>query len=167
VDLNPDFAEMLSALLSAKARFLVVGAYAVAHHAEPRFTKDLDIWVEPGRANAARVLAALREFGAPLKQLSIDDLCHDQTVYQLGVEPHRIDILTGIDGVRFRTAWPRRAKWRSGTLTIPVIGLQDLIRSKQATARPQDLLDLQHLTPAKPSKRKKPAPRPSRKRRSS
>ena len=106
--MNPDFAALLRELSAADARFLVVGAYALAHHARPRATGDLDIWVDPTAENAARVMHALRRFGAPLSDLAESDLTSENLVYQIGVVPRRIDILTSISGVTFEQAWARR-----------------------------------------------------------
>lgn len=106
--MNRDFAEMLSALSEAGAEFLVVGAHALAAHCVPRATGDLDIWVHSTHDNATRVLAALTAFGAPLADLSLADLTRTDTVFQIGVVPCRIDILTGISGVPFAVAWERR-----------------------------------------------------------
>ena len=142
---NPDFKDLLRALLSASARFLVVGAHAVAYHTEPRYTKDIDIWVEPSARNAERVWAALLDFGAPLADVSQADFAKPNLVYQMGIEPNRVDILMGIDGVRFATAWRNRVRTSYGGVTIHVLGRSDLIRSKRAAARPQDLLDLERL----------------------
>ena len=100
--MNRDFAEMLSALSDAGVEFLVVGAHALAAHGIPRATGDLDIWVRPTRANAQRVLAALAVFGAPLGDLSLDDLTQPDTLFQIGVVPCRVDILTGISGIQFK-----------------------------------------------------------------
>jgi len=103
--MNPDFAEILSELIAAGAQFMIVGAFAVAAHGNPSATGGIDIWVRPSRENAQRVMRALRAFGAPLFELSIDDLVDEQTVFQMGVAPVRIDILCGIDGVLFEDAW--------------------------------------------------------------
>src|SRR6186997_403579 len=102
--MSRDFVEMLSALSAAGARFLVVGAHALAAHGAPRATGDLDIWIDATPENAAHVLAALRTFGAPLLDLSAADLCTPETVFQIGVPPARIDILTSISGVEFGNA---------------------------------------------------------------
>ena len=143
--MNPDFRDLLRALSDAEARFLVVGAYAVSAHAEPRGTGDLDVWVEPNAQNAGRVLAALRAFGAPLSDLTEQDLATEGIVFQMGVPPRRIDILTSITGVRFDEAWPERIELRYGDVDVPIIGLRALIRNKQAVGRPKDLLDLELL----------------------
>lgn len=123
--MNPDFAEILSELTAAGAEFIVVGAFAVAAHGNPRATGDIDIWVRPTRDNAARVLHALRAFGAPLFGLSVDDLTDEQTVFQIGVAPVRIDILAGIDGVAWEEAWQRRVIAKLGPSTVPVLSLTE------------------------------------------
>ncbi len=143
--MNRDFAEMLAALSEARAAFMVIGAHAVAVYGRPRATGVLDIWILPTRENAERVWEALTAFGAPLHQISIDDLASDDIVFQIGVAPNRIDFLTTIGGVSFDEAWPRRAKVELWNLTVPVIGRDDLIRSKRAAGRPQDLADLADL----------------------
>ncbi len=140
--MNPDFAEMLSALSAAGAEYIIVGAYAVAAHGNPRSTGDIDIWVRPTRDNAERVLHALRAFGAPLLDLTVDDLVDEQTVFQIGVAPVRIDILAGIDGVAFEDAWPRRVLADIGSTQAPVLSLVDLAANKRAAGRPKDLVDL-------------------------
>jgi hypothetical protein len=144
--LNEDFLELLSALLVAEARFLVVGAYAVGIHGRPRATKDLDIWIDATPANAPRVLAALRQFGAPLGDLTTSDLAHAGTGFKMGIPPRRIDILTQIEGITFSEAWPNRIEGDFGEgVRCPVIGLADIITNKRAAARAQDLADVAAL----------------------
>ncbi|HQR46016.1 MAG TPA: hypothetical protein PLB02_01560 [Thermoanaerobaculia bacterium] len=143
--MNPDFVEMLSELSASGAEFLVVGAHALAAHGFPRATGDLGIWVRADSENAPRVLEALRQFGAPLFDLSVDDLSKPGTVFQIGTAPARIDILTGVSGVTFDEAWPRRTTVKIGVLAVGVIGRADLIRNKRATGRPQDLVDADNL----------------------
>jgi len=145
VAINPDFRDLFAALNEAGARYLLVGGYAVAFHSEPRFTKDLDVWTEPGPDNAARVLEALRRFGAPLHELTAAHLARPGTVFQIGVAPNRIDVVTGIDGVEFPEAWTERAETTYGDQQVPVIGRHHLVQNKRASARPQDLLDLSIL----------------------
>ena len=145
--MNRDFVEMLSALSAAGVKFLIVGAHALAAHGAPRATGDLDIWVQATAENAARVLTALRQFGAPVLDLSQADLCAEDTVFQIGVPPSRIDILTGISGVGFDDAWERRMDIAIGTLTVATIGRLDFIENKRASGRPKDLLDLELLPP--------------------
>ncbi len=142
---NPDFRDLFAALNAAGARYLLVGGYAVAFHAQPRFTKDLDVWAEPDPANAARVYEALRRFGAPLQELGTADLERPGTIFQIGVPPNRIDIVTAIDGVSFAEAWRDHTQTRYGDEVVPVIGRRHRIQNKRAAGRPQDLLDLEIL----------------------
>ena len=143
--INPDFRDLFAALNDAGARYLLVGGYALAVHSVPRFTKDLDVWTDPNPENAGRILEALRHFGAPTTSLEEVDLAHAGTVFQIGVAPNRIDVITAIDGVLFSDAWPARVKARYGDQTIGVIGRAHLIANKRATGRPQDLLDAESL----------------------
>jgi hypothetical protein len=136
---------MLHALSEAGAEFLVVGAHALAAHGVPRATGDLDIWINPTAANAVRVLTALAMFGAPLAELSTTDLQRPDLVYQIGLPPNRIDILTGISGVTFDEAWPRRVPVRIEQLEVGVLSRTDFVRNKRASGRPRDLLDLELL----------------------
>ena len=140
--MNRDFVEMLAALSAAGVEFLVVGAYAMAAHGLPRATGDIDIWVRPTRPNAERVMQALKAFGAPRFDLTIEDLLRADTVFQIGIAPSRIDILTGITGVPFDDAWPNRLTVSIDQHPVPVIGLADLMRNKAATGRPKDHADL-------------------------
>ena len=143
--MNEDFLDLLSALCEAGARFLIVGAYAVSFHAEPRATGDLDIWVAPTAENARKVLAALRRFGAPLHDLTEDDLARPDVVFQIGLPPRRIDVLTSITAVGFDDAWAGRVEVTYGPVRCPVIGREALIRNKRALGRPKDLLDVDLL----------------------
>src|SRR5438094_4350560 len=97
--INPDFRDLFAALNDAGAKYLLVGGYAVALHAQPRFTKDLDLWIDLDTENAARVFEALRSFGAPLTELSVEDLAQPELIFQIGVAPNRVDVMTSIDGV--------------------------------------------------------------------
>ena len=103
--LNEDYKDMLHALSEEKVRFLLVGAYVLAAHGYPRATMDIDIWVMPSPPNADAVLRALRRFGAPLHNLTIDDLQKDGTIFQIGVAPRRIDIITTASGLQFEDAY--------------------------------------------------------------
>ena len=143
--MNQDFLDLLRELSAADARFLVVGAYAVSYHAEPRATADLDIWVEPTVENASRVHRALTAFGAPLDELTERDLTTTDLVFQIGVPPRRIDVLTAITGVTFAEAWPGRVEARYGDARFPIIGREALVRNKKALGRSRDLLDLELL----------------------
>jgi hypothetical protein len=136
---------MLSALFAAGAEFMVVGAHALAAHGLPRATGDLDIFIRATPENARRVLAALREFGAPLFDLTERDLRTPDTVFQIGLPPSRIDLLTSISGVTFDDAWPRHVDVALGTLIVPIIGRDDFVTNKKAAGRTKDLLDVQML----------------------
>jgi MFS family permease len=143
--LNRDFRDLFAALSEAGARYLLVGGYAVAFHAEPRFTKDLDVWAESTPENAVRVLQALRAFGAAVGDLTAADLTRPGLVFQIGVPPNRIDVVTSIDGVTFGEAWAGQVETTYGDQTVPVIGRRHLIQNKRASGRPQDLLDIELL----------------------
>jgi len=141
---NRDFLDCLTALLQAGARFLVVGAHAMAAHGVPRATGDLDIWIDASADNADRVWAALVAFGAPVATfgLSKADLTSPEMVVQLGVVPQRIDLLTSVTGLAFDEAWTTRQRHRVEGLEVPFVGLDALLRNKRATARPKDLVDV-------------------------
>jgi hypothetical protein len=139
--LNPDFRDMLSAFLDQGVEFLVVGGYAMAAHRLPRATKDLDLWVNPTADNAQRVLQALDAFGAPRHGLTEADLTVEGTIYQVGVPPNRVDVITTVDGVRFADAWDAREAVDVDGLRIPIIGRRHLIANKRAVGRAQDLVD--------------------------
>lgn len=141
MSVNSDFCEMLRRLSAEGARFMLVGAHAVVYHTEPRFTKDLDILVEPSPENAIRVFRALAGFGAPLRAVTAEDFARPDVVYQVGVPPNRIDVLMSIAAVDFGSAWRRRKRGEFHGVPVYVLGRNDLLRNKRAVARPQDLLD--------------------------
>ena len=143
--LNPDFRDMLSALCEEKADFLIVGAYALAAHGHPRATGDIDIWIQASEEIAKRVWRALMRFGCPLFDLKLDDLKTPDLIFQIGVEPRRIDIVTSITGVEFDEAWPDRKEIEIEGLKIAAIGRSHLLKNKKAVGRPQDLADVAWL----------------------
>ena len=149
--LNEDFIDVLRALIEARASFVVVGAHALAAHGVPRATGDLDVWVEPSPANASRVISALRSFGAPLDAhgVSAADFEGPDNVYQFGVPPRRIDILTSISGVEFREARASRLLVELEGMKVPVLGRDALLKNKRAAGRPKDILDADALESAK------------------
>ena len=147
---NPDFKDLFAALNAEGAEYLLVGGYALAVHAAPRFTRDLDVWVNPSGDNPPRVRAALQHFGAPLAALGPADLATPGIVFQIGVEPNRIDVLMAIDGVSFPEAWPERAETRYGGELVHVIGRRHLLQNKRASGRPQDLVDADLLEREEP-----------------
>lgn len=146
--MTDDWADALAALIAAEARFLVVGAHALAVHGVPRATQDLDVWVEPSAENAARVWNALAAFGAPLGDLGIqvEDFHTEGNVIQLGLPPRRIDVLTAISGVdSFATAWTHRVERMVHGHRVPFIGREALIANKRAAGRLRDLADIEAL----------------------
>jgi len=160
-----DYEEFIAALNDHGVRYLIVGAHAVAFHARPRATKDLDILLDSTPANARKVLAALRDFfgGADLGY-TVEDLTDPQWIVQLGVAPVRIDLLPQLPGCpSFEAAWKNRAEARFGTLTAFYLGLDDLIRAKEASDRAQDRVDARVLRRgrdrAQPTKRFSRRPR--------
>ncbi|MFH1941698.1 MAG: hypothetical protein ABIL68_06300 [bacterium] len=153
--INQDFKDLFRIFNECGVRYLVVGAYAVVYYTEPRYTKDLDIWVETTPENAKRVWEALQQFGAPLIDVTEKDFCNREIVYQIGVEPNRIDIMTDITGIRFSDAWKNRVKSKYEGESIYVLGIDDLIRAKKKAGRLQDELDLQLLEKIKKNTKKK------------
>src|SRR6266536_1640388 len=143
--MNPDFVDLLRAFVAADVRFLIVGGYALALHGRPRATGDLDIWIEARPENAARVLKALAAFGAPLENISEADLAQKNIVYQIGLPPGRIDILTELTGLTFAEGWQDRVTGRVGEVDGPFIGRAASIRNKRAVGRPRDLADIEGL----------------------
>ena len=143
-----DFLDLFSEFIAAEARFLVVGGYAVAAHGHPRATKDLDIFVEATPENAARVLSALRNFGAPLFGLTEQDISTPGTGLIMGTPPRRIDIIAKISGVDFAEAWAGRITYELGGHQCPVIGRRELVKNKRSSGRPQDLADVEQLEAA-------------------
>jgi hypothetical protein len=144
---NQDYHDILAALVAQQARFLVVGAHALAAHGYPRATVDLDLWIDPTPANARQVWRALAEFGAPLDDLSIreQDLTRPDIVAQFGLPPNRIDILTGVSGLTFEPAWDGRIERVLEGVSVPVLGLSELVANKRATGRERDRADLKGL----------------------
>ena len=147
--MNSDFRDLLRTFNEAGVRYLVVGGYAFAEHVEPRYTKDLDVWIDRSEENADRVLSALRNFGAPLRGLSKDDLTSPGTFYQIGLPPNRIDIISQLEEMDFGACWERRKSVTLGELYVDFISLDDLIENKERTARPHDLADAEHLRTAR------------------
>lgn len=142
---NSDFSDLLRIMNDNEVRYLVVGGYAVLQYTEPRFTKDLDLVIATDAENAAAVYEALKEFGAPLAGLTENDFTDEGSFYQMGNPPVRVDILMGIPGIRFQDAWPRRNLVDFDDLTVPFMSREDLIASKKAAGRPQDLIDAEQL----------------------
>ena len=141
-----DYEDLFKVLNAHKIKYIVVGAHAVMFYTEPRFTKDMDVWV-PADLNAGdRVYEALKAFGAPLKNVKPSDFENPTTIFQIGVAPVRIDVLTHISGVSVVNAWKNKIRSHYGKTPIYILGRVDLIKSKKAAGRPQDKLDLAGLT---------------------
>ncbi len=146
--MNPDFKELLLTFNVQDVEYLIVGAHALAAHGHVRATKDFDIWVRPDRDNAQKVLKALSDFGAPLGDLTIEDLSKGGTIFQIGLPPLRIDVMTEIDGVDFADAWPDRLETSFAGVPAFVISRYHLIMNKKAAGRLQDLADVEKLEDA-------------------
>ncbi|MFO1029642.1 MAG: nucleotidyltransferase [Planctomycetota bacterium] len=144
---NRDFKDLLAALCAHDVRFLIVGGYAVTFHARPRFTKDLDIWIDPTADNGEKVFSALASFGAPLQSHGVTprDFAVPGTIYQMGLPPSRVDILTAVDGLQFQPCWERRVGAHYGGVAVAYLSRDDLITNKKKVARPQDLEDVRAL----------------------
>ena len=140
-----DFRDFLEALNTHRVRYLVAGGFALAAHGHPRYTKDLDIWVEVSEDNAANLLAALNDFGMGSLGLSVADFMTENLVIQLGYEPNRIDLLTGLSGVSFDEAYPRRVLASLADVETSVLDVETFKVNKRATGRPRDLADIEEL----------------------
>jgi hypothetical protein len=143
--MNQDFVDLLRSFIARDVRFLVVGAYALALHGTPRATGDLDVWVDATPENAPRVLRALAEFGAPMQGLTERDFARPGIVYQMGLAPGRIDVITELTGLTFAEAWPDRVEQPLVDMRVPVIGREAFVRNKKATGRARDLVDVEGL----------------------
>lgn len=143
--LDKNFKDMLNALNDAGAEYLVVGAHALGAYGQPRATGDFDIWIRTTPENVDRVWVALETFGAPRRKLTKSDLCTPDNVYQIGVAPYRIDIVTSITGVEFEDAWVNRNQTTIDGIRVAVISRDDLLKNKRATGRPKDLADVAWL----------------------
>ncbi|MCP4258557.1 MAG: hypothetical protein GY774_13820 [Planctomycetes bacterium] len=143
--LNKDYKEMLQILLDNKVRFLVVGAYAMGAYGYPRATGDFDIWVESSSENSEKIYRSLSQFGAPLSDITKSTFCEEGIIFQIGVAPRRIDIITKIDGVDFKKANSDKQEIEVEDIKIPFISKEDLIKNKESTGREKDQLDAKYL----------------------
>lgn len=139
------FKELLRRFNEHQVRYLIVGAYAVMKYTEPRYTKDLDVWVDTTRENANRVFKALAEFGAPMDGVTVEDFANPDLVFQIGIEPERIDIMMHVKGLEFSKAWAQRVEAEFEDVSLTLVSKEDLLTSKKAAARPQDMIDADHL----------------------
>lgn len=146
MDISSDYKDLFRTLNRHRVRYLVIGAYAVAFYTEPRYTKDIDIWVSNDATNAKSLYKALIEFGAPLKGMSVKDFINKKTIYQIGIAPVRIDILMDASGIKFENAWENRKRTRYGGVPINMLGIKELIYSKKKVGREHDIADIKKLT---------------------
>ncbi len=144
--LTPDFKEFIQSLNDNNVRYLVVGGYAVAFHGHPRFTKDIDIWVWVDEQNAANLVKALDQFGFASLGLTAADFLEPGIIIQLGYPPNRIDLITGLKGVKFSDCYARRVEEMVDGVALPFIDLENLKKNKKAVGRLQDLADLENLS---------------------
>lgn len=147
---SSDWIELLLGLNAASARYLIVGAHALGTYGAPRATGDLDIWIDRTPENARLVHQVLAEFGAPLDELSAEDLQSDDLVFAIGAPPLRVDILTDVSGVVFEDAWSSRVEGFLGSTPVHYIGREELIINKRASGRPKDIADVAALETSEP-----------------
>jgi hypothetical protein len=143
--MNPHFVEILKAFRDEGVEHLVIGAHALAAHGHVRATLDIDLWVRPSEENARRTWRALERFRAPLSKMKTGDFAEPQVLYQIGLPPSRIDIMTSVTGLEFDAAWPNRIMAHFGDVVAPVLGLDDMRKAKRAAGRLKDLADLEEL----------------------
>ena len=143
--LNSDYKEMLSILSEEKVKFLIVGAFALGSYGYPRATGDIDIWVEASSVNAKKIIKSLVRFGAPMADIIADDFEKKGIVFQIGIAPRRIDIITDIDGVDFDKAYLNKQIVKIQDISVPIIAIDDLIKNKESTGREKDVLDVKML----------------------
>jgi len=143
--MNPHFAAILRLFHEENVEFLVIGAHALAAHGHVRATLDIALWVRPTPENPRRVWRALERFRAPLSKMEIGDFAEPEVLYQIGVPPSRIDIMTSVTGLAFDAAWPNRLTAMFGDVPAPVLGLADMRTAKRAAGRLKDLADLEEL----------------------
>jgi len=153
--MNSDLIELLQCLNEYKVRYLVIGGQAVIVHSEPRYTKDLDIWVEASKQNSKKLVEALEDFGAPTNALKADDFVRPGTLFIFGIEPNRVDILNAPKGTTFKSAYTNKKVITYEGVKVPFIGLAELIKLKRAAGRKQDKMDLEKLERSKRIEKKK------------
>jgi hypothetical protein len=147
-----DYEEILKLFNSHRVKYCIIGAFAVAFYARPRYTKDIDILIDSSPENAERIIRALAEFGFEDLDLSEDDLCQEGNIIQLGYEPLRVDIVTSLSSISFNQVWKNKVSADYGREKVHFIGLDDLIQTKKQSSRPQDKVDLDLLVKAKKGK---------------
>jgi predicted nucleotidyltransferase len=159
VEINSNFKNLLRLFAEGDVRYLVVGGYAVMKYTEPYTTKGLDLWIEPTPQNADAVLRCLRQFGAPAAGITVDHLLNPDLVYQIGVEPVRVDVMSAVPGLTFADAWTRRAAADFSGISVPILSIDDLIIAKQTAGRKKDRLQARQLLRAKSLRSRPPEKR--------
>lgn len=145
IKLAADFSDFLKLCLENEVRFMVIGGYAVIHHSRPRYTGDLDLWIDSSLDNAQRVVAVLTDFGFPNDTVSTEMITDVKNIIRMGFEPMRLELFTRIPGVEFNSCYERRILVKIGRMMVPFISLEDLKINKRASGRPKDLQDLEEL----------------------
>jgi len=145
VELAPDFSAFFALLDAHRAKYLVVGAYALALHGAPRFTGDIDVLIRPTRDNARAILEAIAAFGFPVGALTADRLCEPEALIEMGVPPLQIHVMSEISGVTWEAAWAGRVEHHGAGRLIPFIGRQELLANKRAAGRAKDVADIEAL----------------------
>jgi len=145
VRIEKDYEELLRLFHKYKARYCIVGAYAVAYYSRPRYTKDLDLFIDPTPENARKIIKSLNEFGFKRMGLRESDFAQKGRIIQLGYDPIRVDIVTSIDGCTFKEVWRNKASSTYGRQKVYFIGKKELIKNKKAAKRKIDKIDLEYL----------------------
>lgn len=145
IKLAADFKDFLNLCLSHEVRFMVVGGYAVVHYSRPRYTGDLDLWIDASQDNAERMVRVLHEFGLRGPDVTASMITDQKQIIRMGFEPMRLELFTRIPGLEFSECYPRRAEVKIGRLSVPFISLEDLKTNKRHAGRPKDLQDLEEL----------------------
>lgn len=143
--MNSDFKELLTILNDCQVEYLVVGGYAVIFYAEPRYTKDIDLWILPTADNAVRLRDSLMRFGGWVEGMTLEHFSTERTMFQIGMPPCRVDFLTSVPGLEFAEAYAARVQSDVSGITVPFVSLHHLIQAKRTAGRPQDLLDADAL----------------------
>lgn len=144
--MNSDFKDLLRIFAEEEVEYLIVGGYAVIHYTQPRYTKDIDLWIRPSAGNAARIVKAFHRFGLPLVEVTQKDFENEGLQYAIGVPPCQIDFLTSLPGAPpFEAAWQGRTTEQADGIPLHFLGKLELIATKTVAARPQDLADLDEL----------------------
>lgn len=142
---HSDYEDLFKILNDKKIKYLVVGAYAVMYYSQPRFTKDIDVWIVPDLNDVNRVYDALKKFGAPLRGIKSENFRDKSMILQIGVAPVRIDIMLDVPGISFQSAWKNKKRILYGKTPIYILGKTDLITAKKKAGRPQDKIDIEKM----------------------